>query len=107
ESNFALLMGGEKAFASLVRGLLDAYQADFPDDPLVNVMSDYFDYVIEKVADFTAIEHNRVYVPKNANFLTFETTSPWLITPNVELRVTITPVDEGLAPMVTSIRLEP
>src|SRR5690606_17181251 len=69
ESNFALLMGGEKAFASLVRGLLDAYQAEYPDDSLTNLMSDYFDYVIEKVADFTAIEHNRIYVPTNANFL--------------------------------------
>ncbi|MFA7602961.1 MAG: Ig-like domain-containing protein, partial [Novosphingobium sp.] len=111
ESNYALLMGGEKGVGALLFGLLDGLtdlHALRPDiQEFLQAVRKYVDYVIEKVADFTTIQHNRVYVPTSANFLTFETFSPWLLTPNVEMLVTITPIDGSLAPTVKRIRLEP
>src|SRR5690606_15442107 len=107
ESNFALLMGGEKALGSLVLGMLDGMIAVDPDDPTYPLIKDYVEYVLEEVTDFTGIEHNRLYVPHNANFLTFETFSPWLVTPNVELFVTITPINPEIGSFAKSIPLEP
>ncbi|MCC6007963.1 MAG: tandem-95 repeat protein, partial [Rhodobacteraceae bacterium] len=77
QSDYALLMGGNEAL-KLALGAMTL------PDPLQALLDD----VIDAVARFDRIAHNRLWVPETgANFLTFETRAPLVMSPEAGIDV--------------------
>ena len=89
-SDYALVMGGAQALKALFTGIFDTF---VPDAPGIEEMRNAVEVFLDKLGGFGGVTHNRLYVPRNANFLEFQTFIPFMFTEGAGLKITISAID--------------